>query len=252
MARKVYPSNFAENAESRYQEPPTLPAVVPLKAPGLEHVERNEKFAPAAAVLRQLLADRGITEREIGALRIEDYLARSGADNSRNRDLRDRLAKLREGAPSKTEPTPAAGALPKVVREALELRSATRPSRRLGRQEQIELLLEDVDRYAEAIAVWEPVVVAIREQHRLDMGSRVVRQRGEKLTKRQRAAQAYAASNDELLDFDRSFTAATGHAWPDDLQRTPLMRSVLLLGTERFHDSEVRQCGRLLEGMGLI
>jgi hypothetical protein len=215
--------------------------------PNLEHIESNERFATAAAILRALQAGLAGIERERDALRIEDYLGQSRLREDPRADvLRARLKQLRGPAPSAPQSSPAAANVPPAVHAALELlRAGTRPPRR-DLQRALEQLVEDADIVHAAILAQQAIVDSLKDELSADVSRQCKSAHRELLLAQYRAAQLLAVATDAERELRRSVTGA-GYTFRDDLLPAPMLRSALILGSENEFDSEIARVRRQLE-----
>jgi hypothetical protein len=206
-------------------------------------IDANQRFAAASSILRVLEEGLWQNERERDALAIEDHLSRRPND-PRAEVMRERLRKHR-GA-QKPEAPAAEPDMPRPVVAALELlRAGARPTR-VDRKALIAQLEDDADVLREAIIAQTAVVDAIRSELSGELAVRLKSEYKALVVAQYRAAQALAAATDAEREFRRAVIEA-GFIWRTDLLSAPLLRSALILGSERDFDSDVSRMRRALE-----
>lgn len=231
----------------------------------LTPISANPRFAAASAIMVRLTAGLSALDREIDALRIEQHLGTLGAESARtlrNQDLRERLDRHRAASPKekpKPQAAPAADDLPApvvVALEALDAGARARRSEKLaeleylraGARAEVDLLEADRVVVQRAIVAQQEVLDRLRDELSAQVAEHRKAAKRERVLAVFRAAQQFAGAIDAERDFDRE-SAEAGYTPRPDLLPTITLRSALVLGSERFFDSEISRVRRLLEEM---
>jgi hypothetical protein len=228
-------------------------AAIPSRATQatVDRLDANPQFATAAVILRTLENGVADIEREIEALRIEDYLPRLPENKREKRKEFERRLKTLRSTTSRKEILGQTCGMPPVVVMALELLTEGKRPSRLNRPAAIARLEEDLTVVNDARREQQRVVDSIRVELNETQAKKDRKAHDALQLAHYRALQTAAATMDAIYAFRKSRIDA-GYTWCEGLLPAPTSRAALILGSENESNSGISDMRRILEELKIL